>query len=79
MSDILFKQIDEMPDEVAAQVAPHLNLMFRHGSGFIGSDDVKDALKVVTIYTRRYARSLERQAQYAATVKPEETEASELG
>ena len=81
MTESLFKQIDDLPDEIAASVAPHLNLMFRTGGGFIGADDVKDALKVVAIYTRRYVKAQERIARLEAEKMrdQEEAEASELG
>lgn len=59
MTDLL-SQVDDIPDEVLAAVAPHLNLARERSSGFLDAEGVRDFLYYVAIETRRYRRRLEK-------------------
>jgi len=56
----LLSQIDDIPDEILAAVAPHLNLSRERSSGLLDADGVRDFLYYVAIETRRYRRRLEK-------------------
>lgn len=74
----LLEQIDEIPDEILAAVAPHLNLSRDRAGGFLDAEGVRDFLYYVAIETRRFRRRMEK-LEAERVRKLEEVPADELG
>jgi|GEM_PF-4761226 len=73
----LLSQVDDIPDEILAAVAPHLNLA-RERKSFFDAESVRDFLYYVAIETRKFARRMEK-LEAERVRQLDETPQDELG